>query len=149
MNKTDIKKNVINNIYAYYHYDGLTKTEADMLFNRYVVDEDFIPKVENKTEPLDEDKLFGQTPAFIYQYLSEFDRNFGVGIVEQHWSGYEDNYFVYKYKGLEDDSAIENRIYEHLDKEVKKYLHQKEKKVAKEKRIKELENELAELKKNN
>ena len=80
-----------------------------MLFNCYVVEEDFIPRVEYKTEYLDEDKLFGQTPSFISKYLSEFEQKFGKGTVEQRWSGYEDNYFVYQYKGVEDDDALNIR----------------------------------------
>lgn len=147
MDKNNIKRNVIDNIFRCYEYDGLTKAEADMLFNCHVVEEDFTPREEYKTEYLDEDKLFGQTPSFISKYLSEFEQKFGKGTVEQRWSGYEDNYFVYQYKGVEDEDVIEERLCEHVRKEVEKYLKEKEKKLAKEKRIKELEKELAELKK--
>jgi len=147
MDKNSIKRNVIDNIFSYYEYDGLTRAEADMLFNRHVVEEDFTPREEYKTVDLDEDKLFGQTPSFISKYLSEYEQKFGEGTVEQRWSGYEDNYFVYQYKGVEDDNVIEGRLYEHVSKEVDKYLKEKEKKLAKEKRIKELEKELAKLKK--
>ena len=147
MDKNTIKRNVIDNIFRCYEYDGLTRAEADMLFNCHVVEEDFTPREEYKTVDLDEDKLFGQTPSFISKYLSEYEQKFGEGTVEQRWSGYEDNYFVYQYKGVEDDNVIEGRLYEHVSKEVDKYLKEKEKKLAKEKRIKELEKELAKLKK--
>lgn len=147
MDKNSIKRNVIDSIFRHYEYDGLTRAEADMLFNRHVVEEDFTPREEYKTEYLDEEKLFGQTLSSISKYLSEFEQKFGKGTVEQRWSGYEDNYFVYQYKGVEDDDVIEKRLYEHVSKEVEKYLKEKEKKLAKEKRIKELEKELAELKK--
>lgn len=147
MDKNSIKRNVIDNIFSDYKYDGLTRAEADMLFNCHVAEDDFTPREEYKTEYLDEDKLFGQTPSFISKYLSEFEQKFGKGTVEQCWPGYEDNYFVYQYKGVEDDNVIEDRLYEHVSKEVDKYLKEKEKKLAKEKRIKELEKELAKLKK--
>ena len=147
MNKNSIKRNVIDNIFRCYEYDGITKAEVDMLFNCNVVEEDFTPREEYKTEYLDKDKIFGQTPSFISKYLSEFEQKFGKGTVEQRWFGYEDNYFVYQYKGVEDDDEIEGRLGEHVRKGVVMYLKEKEKKLAKEKRIEELEKELAKLRK--
>ncbi len=148
MDKNSIKRNIIDRIFRCYEYDSLTRAEADMLFNWYVTEEDFTPREEYKTVYLDEEKLFGQTPSFISKYLSEYEQKFGKGTVEQRWSGYEDNYFVYQYKGVEDDDTVENRIYDHVNKEADKYVMEKERKEAKKKRIKELEKELAKLKRN-
>lgn len=143
MDKNKIRKNVVEYLSEDYQ---IPKFDVDKIFCYYISDEDFTPREEYKTEYLDEDKLFGQTPSFISKYLSEFEQKFGKGTVEQRWSGYEDNYFVYQYKGVEDDETVENRIYKKVQKEVVKYIRVEEQKLAKEKKIKELEKELTKLK---
>lgn len=143
MDKNKIRKNVVEYLSEDYQ---MPKSDVDKIFCYYISDEDFIPKEEYKSADIDEDKLFGQTPSFISSYLAKFEKKFGEGTVEQRWAGYESNYFVYQYKGVEDDETVENRIYKKVQKEVVKYIKVEEQKLAKENKIKELEKELAKLK---
>lgn len=143
MDKIKIKENIISNLLD----NKITRSEVVMLFDKYVTDSDFTPQEVIRSEYIEEDKLFGKTPKEIKQYLTELETKFGVGTVEQHWSGYEDNYFVYEYKGVEGDDEIEERLYLYIKKEADKYLVAKSKREEKIKRINELEKELAKLKK--
>lgn len=151
MNRNKIK-NVKNGIIESVHYiygHLYNKQQLAVMFDQCVKDEDFAPKEIKVEESLDVCELFGKTPEELCAYFKQLEKQFGVGTFEQKWSGYEDNYFVYEHKGFEDDDSIENRIYKIVIKYVDDKALLREKELAKEKRIKELEAELAKLKSKN
>lgn len=148
MNRNKIKNAVIES--AYYIYGHIyNKKQLAVMFDQCIKDEDFMPKEIKVKEDLDERKLFGKTPEELCAYFKQLEKQFGVGTFEQKWSGYGDNYFVYEHKGFEDDDSIENRIYKMVIKYVDNEVEFREKELAKEKRIKELEAELTKLKSKN
>lgn len=145
MNRNKIKNAVIESVhYVYEHF--YNKQQLTVMFDQCVKDEDFIPKEIKVEEGLDGHELFGKTPEELCVYFKQLEKRFGVGTFEQKWSGYEDNYFVYEHKGVEDDDSVENRIYKIVIKYVDNKVELREKELAEEKRIKELEAELAKLK---
>lgn len=68
--------------------------------------------------------------------------------LQEEWSGYEDNYFVFSYEEYEDDEEYDIRI-ESIEKQEREQLEKKRKdKLLKEKReqIKKIEEEISRIK---
>lgn len=70
----------------------------------------------------------------------------GYTSFEEEWAGYETNYLVAAITESETDEEYYRRFANEVNKAYEKEMEEKAKKTAKEKKIKQLEKELAELK---
>ena len=90
------------------------------------------------------DDLFGNIDKVI-KYLESL-KSQGYVEIEERWSGYEDNYFV----GIKNEEETDEEYYGRLGEIVSEYSmcikKREEEKTRKNKRIKELEDELRKLK---
>ena len=95
---------------------------------------------------VEKDDLFGNIDSVI-EYLKSLKLQ-GYVEIDERWSGYEDNYFV----GVKNEEETDDEYYSRLGKIVSKYSmdirKRKEEEARKNKRIKELEEELYKLKNN-
>lgn len=96
-----------------------------------------------RTEDVKESKLFDVPVEDAIAYLKTFN---GKHILEQRWSGYEDNYFVVSYKDFENDGEYACRITDLVSEELDKINKEDEEGKRKKAKIAQLEKELAELK---
>lgn len=91
---------------------------------------------------VNEDKLFDVPIEDAINYLKTLN---GKHILEQRWSGYEDNYFVAVYDDAENDDEYVYRISRLASKELDKINKEAEEKRQKEAKIAQLKKELREL----
>lgn len=147
MDISKIKENIINDIVDSYEIVGeITKNEVLTIMVERIKEDEFQPKVCEYTEDVEEENLFDRPVSSLCTYLKQLEDKFGAGELRQKWSGYKGNYFVYAYKGVEDEDMISQRIEKELYSYVEQYIIRKEKKQAKDNKIKELEEELRRLK---
>lgn len=98
----------------------------------------------NHQKCLDRDILFGPIDNMI-EFLQSLKTD-GYTSVSEEWSGYEDNDFYANKYEMETDDEAAKRLSEVIEKEIKSIKQEIELNAKKNKRIKELEAELAELK---
>jgi len=142
-----IRKELIDDMFETYEDFGITKEIAASVIDKTLSDDDYKAKSIKKEADISRDMLFGKSVADTCTYLKSLEAKYGKGTVEEKWSGYEDNYFVYEYDSIED----KDDIYLRLRKVVKGAVVRKKEIMKDEKdrldKIARLESELAILKK--
>ena len=93
---------------------------------------------------IDKDRIFGDIESAI-NTLTELKKK-GYDCFEEKWSGYEDNYLVASISESETDDEYFRRVAEKVDEVYSKEKEEKAKQDHKQKRIQQLEKELAKLK---
>jgi hypothetical protein len=91
---------------------------------------------------VDAEKLFNVSVADAIKYLQSFPKD---AILEERWSGYEDNYFVVSKYVEESDETTSSRIFRAFSDYLKRRKSADDE-AERQKRIKSLEAELARLK---
>lgn len=143
--KDKIRKELIDSIVDWYEDDGITKEIAAKLIDKLFKDNDYLPKETNREFDIEKEDLFGKSIKETCEYLKSLENKFGKGTLEEKWSGYEDNYFVYEYFSLENEEDIFNRLYNKAKEEAKHEAYKIEEDRKKKEKIKALEKELSEL----
>lgn len=141
-----IRKELIGDMLSY-GYLGITRDIVVSVIDRTLSDDDYNARSIRKEIDISRDMLFGKTVADVCTYLKSLEAKYGKGTLEEKWSGYEDNYFVYEYDSVEDKDEIYSRLREVVKEAV---LREKEIMKAEKERldkIARLERELATLKK--
>lgn len=100
-------------------------------------------QIVEHTCDIDKHDLFGNIDGVI-EYLKSLKTQ-GYTIVEERWSGYENNYFV----GIKKEEETDEEYYKRLGEMVTEYSEEiakrEEEEMKKKKRIKELEEELRKI----
>ena len=142
-----IRKELISDMFETYEYLGITRDTVTSVIDRTLSDDDYNAKSIRKENDISSDMLFGKSVADVCTYLKSLETKYGKGTLEEKWSGYEDNYFVYEYDSVEDKDEIYSRLREVVEEAV---LREKDRMKAEKERldkIARLERELATLKK--
>ena len=144
--KNLIRKELINDMFETYEDFGITRDTAASVIDRTLSDDDYNAKSIRKEIDISRGMLFGKTVADVCTYLESLEAKYGKGMLEEKWSDYEDNYFVYEYDSIEDKDELYSRLRDIVNKAI---LKEKDRRKAEKERldkIARLERELAILK---
>ena len=122
VNIEDIKKSVLNRIKAVQKYKRIPEKKIIKWINEVPLYE-FKPRIitEDKGE-VDRDMLFNRKISDVIAFLSQYkDYN-----LEERWSGYEDNYFIFSIERPETSDEIIKRIYNIVDSDCRAFLEQED-----------------------
>lgn len=136
MNIEDIKREVLNRIKNDQEYKEIPEKYIIQWINEIPVSE-FEPHIitEDKGE-VDWENLFNRKVSDIITFLSQYkDYN-----LEERWSGYEDNYFMFSIERPETSDEIIERIYDIVDIDCHAFLRQEEQIADIDKQIREFQN---------
>lgn len=146
VSKDLIRNELINDMFETYEYFGITREIVVSVMEKTLSDDDYNAKSIRKQIEISHDMLFGKSIEDVCTYLKSLEAKYGKGTVEEIWSGYEENYFVYEYDSIEDKDEIYSRLskvmYEAILKEKDRLKAEKARLVT----IARLESELATLK---
>lgn len=122
VNIEDIKKGVLNQIKAVQKYKRIPEKKIIKWINE-VPSYEFKPRIitEDKGE-VDRDMLFNRKISDVIAFLSQYkDYN-----LEERWSGYEDNYFIFSIERPETSDEIIERIYNVVSSDCRTFLEQED-----------------------
>ena len=135
MNIEDIKKEVLNRIKAVQKYKRIPEKKINKWIDRIHISE-FNPRIitEDKGE-VDKDILFNRKISDVIAFLSQYkDYN-----LEERWSGYENNYFMFSIERSETSDEIIERIYDIVDSDCRAFLKQEDEIADIDEQIRRLE----------
>lgn len=105
-----IRKELISDMFETYEYSGITRDTVASVIDRTLSDDDYNAKNIRKEIDISRDMLFGKSVADVCTYLKSLEAKYGKGTLEEKWSGYEENYFVYEYDSVEDKDELYSRL---------------------------------------
>jgi len=141
-----IRKELISDMFETYKYFGITRDIVTSVIDRTLSDEDYNAKNVKKQIEISNDMLFGKSITDVCTYLKSLEEKYGKGTVEEIWSSYEENYFVYEYDSIEDKDELYSRLSRVVYEAI---LEEKDRMEAEQKRLDRMariESELATLK---
>lgn len=136
MNIEDIKKEVLNRIKDDQEYKIIPDKYIIQWINEIPTSE-FEPHIitEDKGE-VDWENLFNRKVSDIITFLSQYkDYN-----LEERWSGYEDNYFMFSIERPETSDEITERIYDIVDMDCHAFLERNDEIADIDEQIQKLKN---------
>ena len=136
MSIENIKKEVLNRIKNDQEYNEIPEKYIIQWINELPVSE-FEPRTitEDKGE-VDWENLFNRKVSDVIAFLSQYkDYN-----LEERWSRYEDNYFMFSIERPETSDEIIERIYDIVDSDCYNFLKQKEQMSDIDKQIRKFQN---------
>ena len=136
MDIVDIKNEVLNRIKATKKYKKIPKKEIINWINEIDISEFKPHLVTEKKELVDKERLFGRKVSEIIDFLSEYKDY----ILEERWSGYEDNYFVFVNNRSETADEIIKRIYSEVNSECRIFMEKDDEISDIDEQIRQLEN---------
>ena len=102
----DIKTEVLNRIKAVQEYKRIPEKKINQWINEIPTYE-FKPRtITEVKEEIDHENLFDRKVSDVITYLSQYKDY----TLEERWSGYEDNYFVFSTQRPETSNEIATRI---------------------------------------
>lgn len=122
MDTENIKKEVLNRIKDDQEYKGIPEKYIIQWINK-IPESEFIPHtITDVKEEVDWENLFNRKVSETIDYLSQYKDY----IIEERWSDYEHNYFVFVIERPETSDEIIERIYDIVDSDCYTFLKQKE-----------------------
>lgn len=140
MNIEDIKKEVLNRIKEKY---GTIPEEEIIKWINKVPKYEFKPRIfDEDKEEIDKEDLFDRKVSEVIDFLSKYKGDY---ILEERWSGYEDNYFMLIVRRPETLDEIAKRICDVVSSDCRDFL-KKEEEIAKiDQEIRKLEDKKSKI----
>ena len=137
----DIKKEVLNRIKAVQEYKRIPEKKINQWINEIPTYE-FEPRtITEVKEEIDRENLFDRKVSDVITYLSQYKDY----TLEERWSGYEDNYFVFSTQRPETSDEIATRICNIVRGSCCSFLKQEEQIADIDRQIRRLENQKRKL----
>ena len=124
-----------------YFYENLNISDVEKIINK-IPEIEYKPQVVKREIDVDTDRLFDKV-ANVISYLSSY-KDYELC---EHWSGYEDNYFVFIKDDYETDDEIIRRIRKNIFNECKVLSEKRKKVLSLNEQKKELQDKITELNK--
>ena len=141
MNTEDIKKEVLNRIKAVQEYKRIPEKKINQWINEIPTYE-FNPRaITEVKEEIDRENLFDKKVSDVIAYLSQYKDY----TLEERWSGYEDNYFVFSIQRPETLDEIATRICNIVRSSCCSFLEREEQIADIDKQIRKLKNQKSKL----
>ena len=136
-----IKKEVLNRIKAVQEYKRIPEKKINQWINEIPTYE-FEPRtITEVKEEIDRENLFDRKVSDVITYLSQYKDY----TLEERWSGYEDNYFVFSIQRPETSDEIATRICNIVRGSCCSFLKHEEQIADIDKQIRKLENQKRKL----
>ena len=136
MDAIDIKSEVLNRIKAIKKYKKIPEKEIIKWINEIPISEFKSYIITEDRELVDKQDLFGRKVSEIIDFLSEYKDC----ILEERWSSYEDNYFMFVTNRLETVDEIIKRIYSLVNSNCRIFLEKGDEIANIDEQIRKLEN---------
>ena len=137
----DIKKEVLNRIKANEEYKRIPEKKINQWINEIYVGE-FNPRtITEVKEEIDRENLFDRKVSDVIAYLSQYKDY----TLEERWSGYEDNYFVFTIQKPETFDEIVTRICSMVHGSCRSFLEREEQIADIDNQIRKLKNQKSKL----
>lgn len=137
----DIKTEVLNRIKAVQEYKRIPEKKINQWINEIPTYE-FEPRtITEVKEEIDRENLFDRKVSDVITYLSQYKDY----TLEERWSGYEDNYFVFSIQRPETSDEIVTRICNIVRSSCCSFLEQEEQIADIDEQIRKLENQKSKL----
>ena len=118
MNIEDIKKEILNRIENDQEYKEIPEKYIIRRINEIPVSEFKPYTITDVKEEIDWKNLFNRKVSETIDFLSQYKDY----IIEERWSDYEHNYFVFVIERLETSDEIIERIYDIVDRDCRAFL---------------------------
>ena len=143
MNIEDIKRKVFNRIKDDQEYKEIPEKYIIQWINE-IPESEFKPyTITDVKEEVDWKNLFNRKVSETIDFLSQYKDY----IIEERWSDYEHNYFVFVIERPETSDEIIERIYDIVDIDCRAFLSREEQMADIDKRIRKLKNQKSKLSK--
>ena len=136
MNIEDIKKEVLNRIKDDQEYKEIPEKYIIQWINEIPISEFEPYTITDVKEEVDWKNLFNRKVSETIDFLSQYKDY----ILEERWSDYEHNYFVFVIERLETSDEIIERIYDIVDIDCRAFLEQNDEIVDIDEQIRKLKN---------
>ena len=136
MNIEDIKREVLNRIKNDQEYKEIPDKYIIQWINEIPTSEFEPYTITDIKEEIDWKNLFNRKVSETIDFLSQYKDY----IIEERWSDYEHNYFVFVIERLETSDEISERIYDIVDMDCHAFLRQEEQIAEIDKQIREFQN---------
>ena len=136
MNIEDIKKEVLNRIKNDQEYAEIPEKYIIQWINEIPVSEFKPYTITDVKEEIDWKNLFNRKVSETIEFLSQYKDY----IIEERWSDYEHNYFVFVIERLETSDEIIERIYDIVDRDCRVFLDQNNEIADIDEQIRKLKN---------
>ena len=131
----DIKTEVLNRIKAVQEYKRIPEKKINQWINEIPIYE-FKPRtITEVKEEIDHENLFDRKVSDVITYLSQYKDY----TLEERWSGYENNYFMFTIQRSETSDEIIERIYDIVDSDCRAFLKQEDEIANIDEQIRRLE----------
>ena len=136
MNIEDIKKEVLNRIKNDQEYAEIPEKYIFQWINEIPVSEFSPYTITDIKKEIDCKNLFNRKVSETIDFLSQYKDY----IIEERWSDYEHNYFVFVIERLETSDEIIERIYDIVDRDCNTFLERNDEIVDIDEQIQKLKN---------
>ena len=136
MNIEDIKKKVFDRIKNDQEYREIPEKYIFQWINEIPVSEFSPYTITEVKEEVDCKNLFNRKVSETIDFLSQYKDY----IIEERWSDYEHNYFVFVIDRLETSDEIIERIYDIVDRDCRAFLERNDEIVDIDEQIRKLKN---------
>ena len=136
MNIEDIKKEVLNRIKNDQEYAEIPEKYIIQWINEIPVSEFKPYTITDVKKEIDWKNLFNRKVSETIDFLSQYKDY----IIEERWSDYEHNYFVFVIERLETSDEIIERISDIVDRDCLAFLERNDEIIDINKQIRELKN---------
>ena len=136
MNIEDIKKEVLNRIKNDQEYAEIPEKYIIQWINEIPISEFSPYTITDVKEEVDWKNLFNRKVSETIDFLSQYKDY----IIEERWSDYEHNYFVFVIERLETSDEIIERISDIVDRDCLAFLERNDEIIDINKQIRELKN---------
>ena len=136
MNIEDIKKEVLNRIKDDQEYKEIPEKYIIQWIDEIPVSEFSPYTITDVKEEIDWKNLFNRKVSETIDFLSQYKDY----IIEERWSDYEHNYFVFVIERLETSDEIIERIYDIVDRDCCAFLDQNNEIADIDEQIRKLKN---------
>ena len=141
MNIEDIKRKVFNRIKDDQEYKEIPEKYIIQWINEIPISEFKPYTITDVKEEIDWKNLFNRKVSETIDFLSQYKDY----IIEERWSDYEHNYFVFVIERPETSDEIIERIYDIVDIDCRAFLRQEEQIADIDKQIREFQNKKKEI----
>lgn len=136
MNIEDIKKEVLNRIKNDQEYAEIPEKYIFQRINEIPVSEFSPYTITDIKKEIDWKNLFNRKVSETIDFLSQYKDY----IIEERWSDYEHNYFVFVIERLETSDEIIERIYDIVDRDCRAFLERNDEIADIDEQIRKLKN---------
>ena len=136
MDIVDIKNEVLSRIKAIQKYKKIPEKKIIERIEEIPISEFKPCIITEDRELVDKESLFGRKVSEIIDFLSEYKDY----VLEERWSGYEDNYFMFVTNRTETTDEIIKRIYSSVNEDCHTLLKKVDEIADIDEQIRKLEN---------